>query len=390
MAHRQDASGTREKKPKFAELNNLISEKLGGRILFATDDWFAVAENLLKESDPEWREGEFTECGKWMDGWETRRKRIPGHDWCIIKLGVPGIIAGIDADTSFFTGNFVPRVSLQGAVLSPRDEAKIPPRKSEIGTQACEGVLEQVSQLNSQNWPFLVPLTEARPGYEDTCHTYIEATVKERWTHVRLNIYPDGGIARLRVFGSATPDWSKVPKGKLIDLAAVENGGVCLEYSDAHYGHPRNLISPGRGVTMADGWETARRLDRPAVLEADARGVLQVPGFEWAVLRLGHPGVVCQVEVDTHHFKGNFPDSCRIDGCLLQEGEDSTVSLGNDEGLWRSILPPQKLKAHARHFYSSEVENVGPISHVRVVMAPDGGISRVRLIGTLFSLAAKL
>ncbi|XP_042888576.1 allantoicase-like [Penaeus japonicus] len=390
MAQRQDGSGAGEKKPKFAELNNLISEKLGGRILFATDDWFAVAENLIKESDPEWREGEFTECGKWMDGWETRRKRIPGHDWCIIKLGVPGIIEGIDADTSFFTGNFVPRVSLQGAALSPEDEAKIPPRKSEIGTQACEGVLEQVSQLRSQDWPIIVPLTEARPGYVDTCHTYIEAVVKSRWTHVRLNIFPDGGIARLKVFGRATPDWALVPKEKLIDLAAVENGGVCLEYSDAHYGHPRNLISPGRGVTMADGWETARRLDRPAVLQADSRGVLQVPGFEWAVLRLGHPGVVTQVEVDTHHFKGNFPDSCRIDGCLLQGSEDSAASLGTDEGLWRTVLQPQKLKAHARHFFSSEVQNVGPISHVRIVMSPDGGISRVRIIGTLFSMASKL
>lgn len=389
MALRQVGTSL-EKKPKFAELNNLISEKLGGKVLFATDDWFAVAENLLKESDAEWREDEFTECGKWMDGWETRRKRSPGHDWCIIKLGVPGVIEGIDVDTSFFTGNFVPRISLQAAVLSSKEEAMIPERKSEMGAAACDDVMVRVQQLNSQNWEVIIPMQEPRPGYRDTCHTYFPTAVKKRWTHIRLNIYPDGGIARLRVFGSATPNWNQCNPNQLIDLAAVSNGGVCLEYSDAHYGHPRNLISPGRGVTMADGWETARRLDRPPILIADRNGVLQVSGCEWTVLRLGHPGRIKYIEIDTHHFKGNFPDSCSIDGALINSRQNVDSDLGMTHSLWKNILPPQKLSAHSRHFFEREIQYQEPVSHVRIVIAPDGGISRVRIFGNITKIVPKL
>ncbi|XP_071525568.1 allantoicase-like isoform X2 [Panulirus ornatus] len=359
-----------------------ISSKLGGRVLFATDDWFAVAENLLKESLPEWREGEFTECGKWMDGWETRRRRKPGHDWCIIKLGVPGVIEGVDVDTSYFTGNFAPRVSLQATVLSEQDEAIIPERRSVFGTEASNDSLIQMETLHSEKWETIIPMTDARPGYRDTCHTYMPSTSNHRFTHVRFNIFPDGGVARLKVFGFAVPDWSLVAPSQLLDLAGVSNGGVCLEYSDAHYGHPRNLISPGRGVTMADGWETARRLDRPPVLVGQAGGVLAVAGFEWTVLRLGHPGKISRIEIDTHHFKGNFPDSCRIDGCFLQSQQKESEGIGTNDSLWQVILPPQKMRAHSLHHYESEALSLAtPVSHVRIVMAPDGGISRVRIFG---------
>ncbi|KAK8731582.1 hypothetical protein OTU49_007379, partial [Cherax quadricarinatus] len=152
MAQRPVVSTSRDQKPKFAELNNLISEKLGGRVLFTTDDWFAVAENMLKENEAEWKEGEFTECGKWMDGWETRRKRKPGHDWCIIKLGVAGVVAGVDVDTSHFTGNYVPQVSLQAAVLTPAEEALIPERQSVMGNEASDHDLQQVARLHSEQW----------------------------------------------------------------------------------------------------------------------------------------------------------------------------------------------------------------------------------------------
>ncbi|KAG7173123.1 Allantoicase-like [Homarus americanus] len=367
----KEASG---EKPAYAELNNLISEKLGGRILFATDDWFTVAENLLK--------GEFTEFGKWMDGWETRRKRKPGHDWCIIKLGVAGVVEGVDVDTCHFTGNYVPRVSIQAAVLTPEEEKVIPERKSEMGTEASDQQLKEVEALNSQEWTTIIPRSQAGPGYPSTRHTYLPSESNGRYTHLRLNIYPDGGIARLRVFGYAVPDWSLVSPTQMLDLASVESGGVCLEYSDAHYGHPRNLIGPGRGVNMGDGWETARRLDRPPILVADGKGVLEVSGYEWTVLRLGHHGNILKVEVDTHHFKGNYPDSCRIDGCLLKQGQHPT-NFGNDDSLWLTILSPQKMRAHDHHFFEAELEKVGPVSHVRVVIAPDGGISRVRIYGNI-------
>lgn len=388
MAQRPTGVARLHDKPKFAELNNLASEKLGGKVLFATDDWFAAAENLLKESPAEWREGEFTEYGKWMDGWETRRKRKPGHDWCIIRLGLPGTIAGVDVDTSYFTGNYAPRVSVQAGTLSPQDEVVFPERVGEMGREASVAELDKVARLNTESWTTIIPMTEARPGYHDTCHTFLPATATTaatRYTHVRLNIFPDGGVARLQVFGSAVPDWSSFPRSQLVDLAGVGQGGSCVTYSDAHYGHPRNLISPGRGVNMGDGWETARRLDRPPILEADDRGVLRVTGHEWAILHLGHVGTVQQLEVDTHHFKGNFPDSCRVDGCFLSSATDDPDSLKND-AIWKTILPPQKLRAHSHHYYQQEVAAVGPVSHVRVVMAPDGGISRVRVLGMISKL----
>ncbi|KAK3877870.1 hypothetical protein Pcinc_017454 [Petrolisthes cinctipes] len=372
--------------PKFAELNNLASEKLGGKVLFATDDWFAAAENLLKEDPPEWREGEFTVYGKWMDGWETRRKRKPGHDWCIIRLGMPGTIAGVDVDTSYFTGNYAPRVSIQAATLAGPEERQLPQRVSGMGREASEVELTQAAKLNSQNWTTIIPMTEAKPGYHDTCHNFLQvtpATSTTRYTHIRLNIFPDGGVARFRVFGSAVPDWSSVSHSQIVDLAAAVSGGSCVGYSDAHYGHPRNLISPGRGINMGDGWETARRLDRPPVLIEDERGVLKVSGYEWAILRLGHTGTVHELEIDTHHFKGNFPDSCRVDGCLLPL--DADLQYIKEKAVWKTILPSQKLHSHTQHHFKQEVIAVGQVSHVKVVMAPDGGISRVRVLGKIFN-----
>ncbi|XP_076069662.1 allantoicase-like [Oratosquilla oratoria] len=376
-------------KPRFTELNNLISDKIGSRILFASDDWFAVAENLLKDADAEWREGVFTECGKWMDGWETRRKRIAGHDWCIIKLGIPGVIMGIDADTSFFTGNYVPFASLQAAVLTPEEEALIPPRTSRMGSEASQDEINQVAKLNSDKWQTLVAQTPLGAGYRDTCHNYIPVSSSQRWTHVRLNLYPDGGIARLKVFGFAKPDWDQVPDKTILDLASAENGGLCVAYSNAHYGHPRNLIGAGRGINMGDGWETARRLDRPAVLHADDKGILQVPGYEWALLKLGHVGSVSKIEIDTNHFKGNFPDSCWIEACLASPSSE-VEDLTDSKMSWKCLLPPQKLRPHKEHYYDDEVQKLGCISHVKILMAPDGGISRVRLFGNIVKNTAKL
>ncbi|KAJ9590925.1 hypothetical protein L9F63_016023 [Diploptera punctata] len=372
-----------EQLPKFTELNDLISQRNGGKVLFATDDWFAAAENLIKPEEPEWREREFTEFGKWMDGWETRRKRIPGHDWAIIKLGVPGILQGVTVNTAFFTGNYAPRFSLQAAYLTPEEEAIIPKRSNGMGGAATKEVLNQIALLNSETWRELISMTKLNAGYKDTCLNHYTIVNKEPWTHIRLNIYPDGGIARLRLFGKAHPNWKQIcsndlSNNQVIDLVAMENGGVCVGYSDAHYGHPRNIISPGQGINMGDGWETARRLDRPPILEADSSGILQVPGFEWAVFQLGHIGFIKSIEVDTNHFRGNFPDSILIEGTIMHEQD-----LTNTD--WKTLLPHQKLSPHKQHFYSpTELKTTGPFTHVRVTMAPDGGISRLRLWGSLF------
>ncbi|XP_072026928.1 allantoicase-like [Amphiura filiformis] len=375
--------------PHFVELNDLASERVGGKILFATDDWFAVAENLLKPENPVWKEEDFTEFGKWMDGWETRRKRIPGHDWCIIKLGIPGLVYGFDVNTAFFTGNYAPRVSIQAACLENDDG--FPERTSEMGSAASEEQFEAMKKLNTEAWDEILPMREMGSGNPATCNNILEIPLRKRWTHIRLNMFPDGGIARLRVYGVASPDWANIPSNQLLDLVAMENGGVCVGYSNVHYGHARNLLTKPRSKVMKDGWETARRLDRPAILTADENCVLQVDGSEWCVFRLGHHGTIKEVEIDTNHFKGNFPDSCTVEGAMVVAPKNkrkvSVARMGPIQqgftGLnWRIILPQTKLSAHKQHFFKgAEVQDIGAISHVRLTMRPDGGVSRMRLWG---------
>ncbi|ELT91657.1 hypothetical protein CAPTEDRAFT_219028 [Capitella teleta] len=363
-------SETQRDIPKFTELNDLVSEKIGGKVIFATDDWFATAENLLKVSETSFDPDAFTEYGKEMDGWETRRKRIPGHDWCIIQMGTPGIIHGVDIDTSFFTGNYTPAASLQVACI----DKDLPKREGDrMGTAASADDFKAVEGLESAKWQEVVSFSKLQPGYKSSCHNYFPVTNRQKWTHLRLNMFPDGGIARLRVYGQAAPDWTKIQISQLIDLAAMLNGTFCVGYSNAHFGHPRNMIGPGRSSIMKDGWETARRLDRPAVLTVDENNVLQVPGSESAVFKMGCPGRITKIELDTAHFKGNYADSCYIEGC--------SVDGSPTEADWKMLLPKVKLSAHKQHYYCDEVSDIGVINHFRVTMAPDGGISRVRMLG---------
>ncbi|XP_056420095.1 probable inactive allantoicase isoform X2 [Hyla sarda] len=384
MSSRTREHGGERPAPVFVQMNDLACESVGGKVLFATDDWFAPAENLLKKSDPEFKAGLFTEYGKWMDGWETRRKRIPGHDWCIIELGVPGVIHGFLVDTHFFTGNYSPRISVQVACL--QEKILFPPRGDRIGSAANEEDVKAVERMRSEKWKSLLKMTELQPGYAESCHNYFCVSSEERWTHIRLNLYPDGGIARFKVYGIGQRDWSLCGPNDLEDLLSMANGSVCLGYSDAHYGHPRNLIGLGRAADMGDGWETARRLDRPPILKADENGMLQVPGSEWTVFRLGHPGLITHIEIDTNHFKGNSPDSCKIEACILttQEEEEKirekwAVTVENK---WKTLVHVTKLHPHKRHFIdgtSLSLQEV--ITHVKLTIAPDGGVSRLRLWG---------
>ncbi|XP_066445328.1 probable inactive allantoicase [Eleutherodactylus coqui] len=369
---------------EFVQMNNLACESVGGKVLFSTDDWFATAENLLKKGDPEFKAGLFTEYGKWMDGWETRRKRIPGHDWCIIELGVPGVIHGFHVDTHFFTGNYVPRISVQVACL--QEEISLPPRGDRIGSASTEEDVKAIERLHSEKWEFLLKMTDLKPGYAESCHNYFSVSSKERWTHIRLNIYPDGGIARFKVYGIGQRDWSLCGPNDLEDLLSMANGSVCLGYSDAHFGHPRNLIGLRRAADMGDGWETARRLDRPPILKADENGILQVPGNEWTVFRLGHPGLIIHIEIDTNHFKGNAPNSCKIEACVLTRKEEEKQIrdkwASKLDNKWKTLLPVTQLHPHKRHFIdgtSLSLQEV--ITHVKITIAPDGGISRLRLWG---------
>ncbi|TWW68394.1 allantoicase [Takifugu flavidus] len=366
----------------FLQFNDLACETVGGKVLFATDEYFAPASNLLKGALPQFDSSAFTEFGKWMDGWETRRKRIPGHDWCIIQLGVPGRICGFDVDTSFFTGNHSPRVSIQGTCLDSSPDFSL--KGNRTGMAATDSEFAEVAKLRSEAWPELVPVSPLMPGFSDCCHNFFTSSqFTNRVTHLRLNMYPDGGIARLRVLGIGQRNWASVSTHEDVDLVALPNGGVCLGFSNAHFGHPRNMIGLGQAVSMADGWETARRLDRPNKLKVDQQGILQVPGREWAVFRLGHPGTIHRVEIDTIHFKGNFPDSCQVEVCSLSPDEEvQCIQNRWTSGKWRLLLPPQKLRPHHMHRYDELVPS-GPVTHVRLTIRPDGGISRFRLFGRI-------
>lgn len=244
-----------------------------------------------------------------------------------------------------------------------------------MGTACSPKDLDAMDRLQSDEWAVLLPRTELNSGYENSRHNFFAIETNEICSHIRVNIYPDGGIARLRVYGVIRPDAHVFANKASIDLMALKNGGICVSYSNAHYGHPRNLIKPNRGINMGDGWETGRRLDRPAILEADENGILKLPGHEWAVFQLAGTGTIESIEVDTCHFKGNFPDSVKIEGLLLRE---STSLIGAS---WIPILNKQKLSAHKQHYYKNEIQNRGPFNFVMITIAPDGGISRVRLNG---------
>jgi allantoicase len=313
---------------------NLADASRGAVALLATDEFFAPKERMLDPAPPQFIPGKYDDHGKWMDGWETRRKRGEGFDRCIVKLAYPGVLHGIDIDTSHFTGNFPPAASIEACTTS--------------------GVIEQA------HWTEIVPAHNLRGN----SHHYIALAGQQTWTHLRINIYPDGGIARLRVYGEPVRDWSGIDHTALLDLLALENGGRSIACNDQHYGTPWNIIAPGRGKDMGDGWETRRRRE---------------PGNDWAILALGRRGRAQRIEIDTAHFKGNYPDRCSVQAADVSGGTDQ--SLITQAMFWRVLLPEQKLEADRVHTFEHELADLGPVTHIRLNIIPDGGVSRMRLFG---------
>ncbi|MEX2151998.1 MAG: allantoicase [Gemmatimonadaceae bacterium] len=326
----------------FTDLIDLAAERLGGAVLLANDEFFAPKEALLRAGAPEWREGEYTDRGKWMDGWETRRRRTPGHDWCIVRLGLPGAIHGVVVDTSFFRGNF--------------------PESCGIEATTVKGVpaLEELADETRTRWMGILPKSSLKG---DTKNEF-EISGAPTATHLRFSIYPDGGVARLRVHGEPTFDPTRFPKGSELDLAAMENGGLVVSCSDMFFGHRHNLILPGRSTHMGDGWETKRR-----------RG----PGHDWTIVRLAARGVIHRVEIDTDHFKGNAPASAMLE---TMDAASSARSADEPAGEWRAALPQSPLQPHTRHRFDG-LGATKPATHARLSIFPDGGIARLRLFGTL-------
>jgi allantoicase len=326
--------------PAWSGLLNLGAQKLGAKVLFATDDFFAEKENLILPGRGIFIHDKYTDRGKWMDGWESRRKRIPGHDFCILALGAAGKISGVDIDTNFFLGNHPPHASIEAVCLP-------------AGATPDEILSQDIP------WKEILPKSPLQPG----SHNFYSIPDKGTFTHLKLHIYPDGGVARLKVYGEVDKDWSLVGQDKILDLAAALNGGKVIACNDMFFSSKDNLIMPGRGVNMGDGWETKRN---------------RTPGnVDWVILQLGHSGTIREVLVDTRHFKGNYPDRCSLEGCMLTHGADISSAT------WVEFLPQVKLQADHEHTYKDELTQHGPFTHVRMKIYPDGGISRLRLYGNI-------
>lgn len=318
--------------PDFTALPDLAARRLGGSVVFANDELFAEKENLIKPEPPVFAAGEFGHKGKVYDGWETRRRREPGSDHAIIRLGVPGIVHGVVVDSSFFLGNYPPEVSVEAV--------------------SADGY-PSPAELADLSWQPLVERTSARGGFLNA----YPVSSRRRSSHVRLSIYPDGGVARFRVHGEPVPDPAFL--AGTIDLAALENGGRLVDCSDAFYSSAVNLIMPGRAASMADGWENARRRDG---------------GYDYVAFALAAAGVVRQVEIDTSYFVGNAPGWARL---LSARCEAPNVP----DADWQELLPRTRLQPDTRHRFL--VESSQSVTHVRIEVLPDGGLARLRVLGEI-------
>jgi allantoicase len=319
------------------DMVNLASERLGARAVEANDEFFAGKENLVKDSDAI-ANSEYTDRGKWMDGWETRRRRDTGHDWCTVRLGARGIVRQLVVDTAHFKGNHPP----------------------ECAVDALDSAGTEVPDADA-DWHPLLGRSPLQPDHSN------EFTISDAIpaTHLRLCIYPDGGVARLRAFGEVVADIETLREEPEVNLAAIEHGAVVVLVSDMFFGDRQNLIMPGRAQSMRDGWETRRRRDA---------------GNDWAIVRLIGAGTAHRIEVDTSHFKGNAPGHCSIDGILAPDAsqEDLPTSTG-----WKPLVSLRPLAPHANHVLERDVEPIGAVTHVRLNIFPDGGVSRLLVWGKL-------
>lgn len=279
-----------------------------------------------------------------VNGWTagSPRKRTPGHDWCVVELATQGNIFGFDIDTNFFLGNHPPFASIEGTLLAPE-------------TTVSEWDIADII------WKEILPKSALDAGSQN----FFDCVDTNIYSHLRLHIYPDGGVARLKVYGEVHKDWELLKDEDDIDLAAAINGGKAIACNDMFFSDMSNLLMPGRGINMGDGWETKRN---------------RTPNNrDWVIIKLATPGYIDRIVVDTHHFKGNYPDSCSIEGCF--SNDDNAVV--NNNVAWSLILPQQKLTENHAHDYDKELIDQSKFSHVRLNIFPDGGVSRLRVLGRI-------
>jgi len=318
-------------------LVNLASPKMGTKILAFSDDFFGDATRMLNDKDAIFIEDKYDNHGKWMDGWESKRRRDGGNDWAIIKLGSAGIISKIEIDTSYFTGNFPPFFSL-------------------------EGLYSETGPNEYSNWKTLMEKTNL---IGDSRNKF-ELKTKETLNYIKLQIFPDGGVARIRLFGEVRYDWDQFNDKETIELSSLKLGGSILAYNNAHYGDVSALLSDGRGKTMGDGWETRRRRE---------------PGYDWIIIKLAQKGKIEKIEIDTAHFKGNYPDRASIQAISINK-DITTKGLIQNSVDWDIILAETKLSADKIHTYRIDTNSKNEATHIKLNIYPDGGVSRLRIFGT--------
>ena len=325
-------------KNNYIFLNGLIDlaqSRLGSKIVFKTNEFFAPAKRIINPWPPVFKEGVFDKHGKWMDGWETKRKRGKGYDYLILKLGRPGRISKIDIDTSYFSGNQPTKVSLHACV----SKKKLPNKNSK--------------------W---ITILKKKPTKANS-HHFFNIKNKSIFTHIKLNIFPDGGVARIRIYGSM-----KILKnftGKVLNLTSVLNGATPIACNNEHFGRAENILATGMGKNMGDGWETRR-----------SRG----KNFDWLIIKCAVAGKINKIQIDTHHFKGNYPDKCSIQAALIDK-KISSRAIVNSSKKWKLLLNKVKLHAHQKHNFKNNLMKDKKVNYIKINIFPDGGISRIRVFG---------
>ena len=325
-------------KKKYIFLNGLIDlaqSRLGSKIVYKTDEFFAPAKRIINSWPPVFKEGVFDKHGKWMDGWETRRKRSKGHDYLILKLGKPGKIYKVDIDTSYFSGNHPTKVSMQACF----SKKKIPNKNSKWTTI----LIKKSTKANS--------------------HHFFIIKNKSIFSHIKLKIFPDGGVARLRVYG--TIENKKKFGKKILNLTSLLNGATPIVCNNEHFGRAENILAPGIGKNMGDGWETRR-----------SRG----KNFDWLIIKCATVGKINKIQIDTHHFKGNYPDKCSLQAAYINS-KISNKSIVNSSKKWKLLLNKVKLNAHKKHNFQNKLMKNKKVNYIRINIFPDGGISRIRMFG---------
>ena len=314
-------------------LIDLAQPRLGTKVIYKTDDFFASANRIISPTIPIFKEGVFDKHGKWMDGWESRRKRTSGHDYIILKLGKAGKISKINVDTSHFNGNQPEMVSIEGAFSSS-------------------------NKINQLKWSQILPKKKIKAN----SHHLFSVKNKKIFTHIKFNIFPDGGVARLRLYGSIVK--SKKFKNKITNLASLLDGASVIACNNEHFGKAENILAPGKAKNMGDGWETRRRRDK---------------GSDWLILNSIDGNSIDRIEISTHHFKGNFPNNCSLQAAYLSPSSNRKIV--NSSNKWKYLLKNTKLSANKTHKFKNSLMKKEKINHIRINIFPDGGISRFRIFG---------